>query len=479
MKKSPYFLGFLLLLFNSCQDAELEPFITTEYGLLFENEGLCAGSSTKVRVLKTGTYQEIPISDIEFEPLPSEKGTITSLGIYTAPSSVNLDNMSVAIQARFKKGGPEIIMGIIYNNPKDTSTDTWVKGAAPELAERWRYSIFENGDFLFTNPVRGWGSQPNPTYELVKFSKEGKLMEKKTLGSGFSIFAKIKGEKVYSLGYKNQNPFNTLSVDIFDENLNSLSQFFLPAGQADLFDVDDSGYIYAGIWEEFDRVLVKIDEKGELVWKSNLGFEFLSLRVDSEGNTFGLVRIPEDPDKEALVKINKDGEEEWVVPTGRNATESVLFLTKDGNVGLGNELIIGSSNAWVQNLYNQYGELIIGNKVMIESFHLENAAPTIRLFDIANIHEIFVSKEGEVFYVGTGSSGTAVSYIYIVSSSGQYWNWWNSVSLGSSYLYPIGISEDEDGLVLLANAGNEFTSFRVRKNLTFNHCLYPPYWRAN
>jgi hypothetical protein len=463
----------------SCGENGQEPFITTEYGLYFESEMLCAGSSTKVRVMKTGTFQEVPISEIEFEPLPPSKGTITPFGIYTAPASINLENMSVAMQARFKKGGPEIIMGIIYNNPKDTSTDTWIQNATSDLAERWRYSTFENGDFLFTNPVQGWGSPANPTYELVKVSKEGKLLEKKTFGQGFSIFTKIKGEKIYSLGYKNQNPINTLSIDVFDSSLNLISQFLLPEGLVDLFDVDDSGNIYAGIWEEFDRTLVKINEKGELVWKSMLGYEFLSLKVDPEGNTYGLVRIPENPDKEALVKINTNGEEEWFVSTGRNATESILFLTREGNVGLGAELMIGSSNTWIQNFYTKDGELVVENRPLFQSFHLDSATPTTRLFDLANIHEIFVTKEGEVFYVGTASWGTSVSYIFVVSGSGEYWNWWELNPTETTYLYPIGISEDEDGLVLLSNEGNEFKSFRIRKNLTFNQCLYPAYWRTN
>ncbi len=479
MKTRRYSLVLILLLSASCIEEESDSYITTQYGMLFEKEGLCAGNSTKVRVVKTGTFQEVSLNEIEFDPLPPEKGTITPLGVYTAPTSITIDNLSVSIQARFKRGGPQIIHGVIVNNPIDNSTDTWVKNASSELAERWRYSTFENGDFLFTNPVQGWGSPANLTYELLKVSKEGKLLEKKTFGQGFSFFTKIKGEKIYSLGYKNQNPFNRLSIDVFDGTLNLISQFLLPEGLVDLFDVDDSGNIYAGIWEEFDRVLVKIDETGEVVWKSMLGYEFLSLVVDSNGNTYGLVRIPENPDKEALVKINTNGEEEWFVSTGRNATESILFLTKEGNVGLGAELMIGSSNTWIQNFYTQDGELVVENRPLLQSFLLDSAAPTTRLFNLANIHEIFVTKEGEVFYVGTASWGTSVSYIFVVSGSGEYWNWWKLDPTGTTYLYPIGISEDEDGLVLLANGGNEFTSFRIRKNLTFNQCLYPAYWRTN
>lgn len=480
MKSYLTVFGASFLLLFSCNDMEQREFVTTDFGIFAENQMLCAGGSTKLRVLNIGTLKEVPINEILFKPLPSENGIISTSGIYTAPTSVTTSNTTVTIEAKFKKGGPEVILGYILNQPKDNSTDTWVQSATSSLAQRWRYSTFENGDFLFTNPVQGFGSPANPSYELVKVSREGKLLEMKTMGQGFSIFTKVKGQKVYSLGLKAQNPFNTLSMDVMDENLNSILHFLLPQGVIQLFDVDPAGNIYAEVWEEFDRVLVKINERGEVIWKSNLGYEFLSLMVDTKGNTYGLVRIPELPDKEALVKVSSEGLEEWFLPTGREATQSVLFLAKDGNVGLGSELRVGTSNSWVQNLFNANGEWIQKNQLVIDSFQQGDYSPTVQLFTLANIHEVFVSKSGEVFFVGTGSYSTTVSYLFIASSSsGQFWTWWKMNPLNSAYLRPMAISEDEDGLFFLADAGSQFLSFRIRKNLTFNTCLNPPFWRTN
>lgn len=471
----------LVVLFGCGDKFEQEPYVTGEHAIYFEHTSVCLGATTKARLVKTGSNKELPMSEIVFEPLEPQYGTISPSGIYTAPNSLP-GNLPILIKARFKKGGLEIVTGGLSLLPTGLHPETWTKPATTELQGKWQFDQFENGDFLFTNEPQGWGSTPNPTYELTQISIDGTLKEKKTFGSGYSKFAKIRKDRVYVAGYKPNVVFGGSVITVFDNQLNQLLEIIIPESSIEAFAADYSGHIYVHTWEDFGKSIYKIKEDGTIIWRSQLGYDFLSLEVFEDGKIAGLVRDKGDLDKEALILLNENGEEIWLKPTGRRATESSLFLLPNEQIGLASEMPYNELNPqiWILDRFTKDGAQVSKNETFLNSYkHDPSIHPTEQLRILGPIHHVKVSSQGEVLVVGVSSWGSNLQYLHVASSTGKIWSWWQMTSSNFSFILPYGISEVEDGFVVLAQVGGSYTSFKLSKDLSLNPCLYPGFFRVD
>lgn len=476
MKKAIYFLTLVLLACD--RDDSQSPSVSYLHGLFPEHETICVGHSTRLHLIKNDTQQEIPISEINFEALDPSHGILGADGTYNAPSSISGDFQVIPIRARFKKNSSEIITGTVHIVPGGQNPDTWVKEASNKLAGRFQYDRFDNGDFLFANALQDLGFDPKTEFELVKVSARGNLLERKTFGRGGSIFVKIKNGKIYAVGYRSENPPNNGSLMVLDELFQVEKEVLLPAGTIRSMAADSAGNVYLNITEEYGNTLLKVNKEG-VVWKENIGYEFLSIDVLGNGKIAGLVRIPENFDKEALALFNENGQELWIHPTGRNATESIMFLTSNGQIGLASHQYTGynGSGIWIRDTFNLDGSITLKNEA-IHSSHIPGSSlkPNEKPKHLGALHEVFVSKSGEIYFLGTASWTNGVLFLELIVSRGHKWTWWLNKGYNTGGVTPLGISEVNDGIHVLANVGNRHYAFRLQQDLGFSPCVYPPYW---
>jgi hypothetical protein len=492
MRKILHIIFFTANLFLACNMEEgevMDPWRDQNF-LLSDRQTVCVGQTAQLKIYSTVLQREVSIKDVTFEIQPSEMGSMSPSGLFTPNNNIQ-ESTEVNIKAKFKKAS----MGNIFDakirvQPSSSNPKLGVQTADNDLKGGRNYAPLSSGEVIFGSEfVASWGGpNQNLNYEVVKASSEGKIIWKKQYGMGNARFVKSVDDLIFLAGYRNVSgsAASVPQIMIIDPDGNMFKEIFFEDGVIEAFDVDRDKNMYLSIriWSEHNSYRrIKVNESGEIIFDIKSDYELISLKVTQEKEMVGLCRLLDNPDEEGLIYFDKEGNEAWLIPTGRKATESMLFIRPPSDIGLAFSKYdpLLESSVWYAETVDQNGQKIESNTLALG---IPNPGtlffPTQPKYHLNFISDVLVADRGEVFLMGTATDNNT-DYIVVASKEiGGVWIWWykNETPMKGANL--LALYETEGSLKLIADTRPELRIFSIGKyNLDFDQCSYNPLWSEN
>ena len=485
--------AFCVLIISGCQDVGLDdgsPAVTTspyqgKLEIFFENDFLCVGQSSKIHAVQVSPWKEIPLSEIIFNPLKAEEGTISSSGVYTAP--FNLTKIqTIKISAKFKNGASVSLSGEIQIFPKGLFPNTGVRSIEYQLGIYRPFAKLENGDLVFGSSRDMMYASLASTKEMMRVSPDGKLIWAKDLSPFNSIYLKAKRGKIFSVGGAENMGIKAFVLDESGEIILDFPLNF--KGFIRSFFVNDAGDLYFLVkdYEKKINQIIAFNDLGELLFEKNFLQEIAEIQLTTDGTIIGMAREGEnESSKQVLFSLDPDLENFKVVYEEKLDWPYVVdsyFLLPDNRIGIF-KLIDKKSlsdTQWIVDILNIDGTEVIKNKIIHESTpgvqrNTEAFLNNVKERDLDQITNVLITKDSSVFIAGFSYNQTN-AFLEIVNMDNEDHWYYPLVSSEDLGIYPVSFIEKEELLIYTVDIGGKVKSFVLDKNLDFDPCAFPAYW---
>ena len=468
---------FMLLAFSACGEKGDEFGSPDQLLLLSDREIVCAGQTATLRIFSTQKRSEIPISEFDFDPLPTGIESISSngllnVGTITASSEVTISgtykgktklSTKLKIQPASTLVQPSLVVSPFGFFNKD--------GGAPHY-------FWPDGSVILGSEI--YGPESLKKFEIKKYSGQGVLEWKKDLGSGEAKFIQVQNDKIYAAGKLNEiggavvfliTRWDGMGNLIWEKKIPVTAQHVFSA-----FQVDDSGNFYLSSFtngNSFITRLAKYDIQGEMVWEVDpkTGYKNIFTFPNGHVAAYSEEGLGLEP---FLTFFNEEGS---VFKKERTEFGGKIFLGPNQTVGVGYPGSGNESFSILFDLYDSKGLKVVARNALVrdQSFSGILKDPVEKKYAPSFLSVFFSTQSGEILVLDAGFWGDYDFYA-LNSSDGQNWLWWQRKSAKDEGIYPLKIAEEGDQLILFAQSDGKLYRFSLGKDYSFDDCLRESFW---
>lgn len=463
----------------SCEDSEDDFGTQDQILLLSDREVVCPGQTAMLRLFSTVSNREISISEFAFDPLASGVGSISSNGLYTAPSSFT--SSQIEISGTFRSKTKLSLKINTSNGPNSEQGGVEISPFGFFNADEGRpYFFWSDGSVVLGTPRHL--TQTLQKFEISKYTGQGVLQWKKDLGAGEAKFVEVLNDKIYAAGTLSElggAVFNVILL--FDLYGNLVWEKKMPTTPQHVFSgfqVDTQGNFYISTYTNgnaFITSLAKYNLLGENVWDIEPGSGFREIFIFPDGN---VVAKSEEGwgGQPILTFFNSSG---LLLQKEKTEFTGVNFKGPNNTFGVGYEIPGNESFSIYFDLFASDGKKTLNRQRIVtdQSFSGRLSNPAEKKRAPAGFNKFFSDETDKVHVLQAGFWG---NYDFLISNSTSQkeWIWWseNKARTAEGVLYPLQILEEEKNLILLAHSNGELYQFRLGKDYSFDDCLRQSYW---